>query len=123
MVRMLYKLLYLILHLLFIGVILISFYPMAKWYFTSKPLWGVDFYYTATLVILIKNNFTFPHSGWNYACSAGWPLLLTYPILHYYLILPLSMIFDLVVSIKIWMLASLGLYFIGLYAVYFFLSK
>lgn len=100
-----------------------AFWPMAKWYFDAKPLWGVDFYYTATLTNLLKSNLTLPPLSWNYAWFAGWPNFSSQPMLHYYLILPLTFYFDLLISVKIWMLASLGIFTLGIYAASFALSR
>lgn len=123
------------LHLLAITVIIYSFLPIADWYFNNptlppsrenieaKPLWGVDFYYTASLVNLLKDNFVLPYMGWGYAWFSGWPLLSSYPILNYYLILPFTLFFSLIDAIKVWMLVSLALYFTGLYAVFYVLSR
>ncbi|MBI3486291.1 hypothetical protein HY025_05140 [Candidatus Daviesbacteria bacterium] len=112
-----------LLHLALAGVILFSFYPIAKWYFDSKILWGVDFYYTASIVNLIKQNFTLPQAGWGYAWFTGWPLLSNYPLLHYYLILPLTNFFFLLTAIKIWMLVTLFFFFLGCYGCFFILSR
>ena len=124
-----------ILHLVAIVVIIVAFWPVADWYFNNpifpasrenteaKPLWGVDFYYTASIVNLLKENFVLPHIGWGYAWFSGWPLLSSYPILNYYFILPFIPFFPLLDAIKIWMLVSLALYFAGLYAVFYVLSR
>lgn len=124
-----------ILHLLAVGIVIYSFWPIADWYFNNptlppsrenieaKPLWGVDFYYTASLVNLFKENFVLPHMGWGYAWFSGWPLLSSYPILNYYFILPFTLFFSLIDAIKVWMLVSLALYFAGLYAVFYVLSR
>src|SRR3989344_7144962 len=123
MSKVISKIITIILHTSAIFVIILAFWPMAKWYFDAKPLWGVDFFYTATLTNLIKTNFAFPSLGWNYIWFTGSPVLSSFPILHYYLILPLTFFLDLLSSIKIWMLASLFLYFSGLYACFYKLSK
>lgn len=124
-----------VLHFVAIGVIIYAFLPLAQWYFDNptlpaakehdeaKPLWGVDFYYTVTLTRLLKDNFVLPPVGWGYQWFTGWPLLSSYPILHYYLIVSLTHFFDLISAVKIWMIVSLGLFFIGLYAVFHILSR
>lgn len=112
-----------LLHLIAVIAIGYIFYPMAKWYFDYRPIWGVDFYYTASLVNMLKSNLVLPPAGWGYAWFAGWPTLSNYPMLHYYLILPLTYFFPLIVSVKIWMLICLTLFFIGSYAVFFTISR
>lgn len=124
----------LILHISAVVAIVVAFLPMAKWYFENpilpsstlnsqaRPLWGVDFYYTATLVNLLKDNFVFPHLGWGYAWFSGWPFLSNYPFLHYYFIAPLTAFFPLLSAIKLWMVISLLFYIVGCYAVFYRLS-
>lgn len=112
-----------LLHLGAAIVIVIAFWPMARWYFEAKPLWGVDFYYTATLVKMMQANLVLPPLSWNYAWFAGWPIFSYQPMLQYLLIVPFTLFFDLLAAVKIWMLISLGLYILGCYAVSFTLSR
>ncbi|MBI2595321.1 hypothetical protein HYW46_01125 [Candidatus Daviesbacteria bacterium] len=112
-----------ILFLLAAGIIAATFLPIANWYFSATPLWGVDFYYTATIVNLIQANLTIPPLGWGYAWFSGWPIVSNYPILHYYIILAFTHFFDLISAIKIWMLTSLFIYFLGCYIVFYQLCK
>jgi len=124
-----------ILHIAAVVVIVAAFWPLAQWYFENptvpasnvnsqaRPLWGVDFYYTVTLVSLLKDNFVLPPTGWGYQWFTGWPLLSSYPILHYYFIVPFTHFFDLISAVKIWMLVSFALFFIGLYASFYLLSR
>ena len=111
------------LHLVAVGIIIAAFYPMAKWYFDASPLWGVDFYYTASMVRLLQSNFTLPQISWNYAWFAGWPNFSFFPMLHYYFILPLMYVFDLLSAVKLWMNVSLGLFIAGIYACSYILSR
>ena len=112
-----------ILHTLAIIAVVLAFWPIGKWYFESKPLWGVDFYYTVTLTQLLKENLGFPASVWNHIWFAGSPFLSNFPFLHYYFILPFTFFWDIISSVKLWMLASSILFFIGSYAVFWRLSK
>ena len=124
-----------ILHLIAIGLIIYAFLPIAEWYFQNptlpasnlfdeaKPLWGVDFYYTASIVSLLRDNIVLPPSGWGYAWFTGWPILSNYPILTYYLILPFTFFYPLIASIKLWMVISLGFYIIGIYACCYIVSR
>ena len=123
-----------ILHITAVVAIVVAFWPMGKWYFENpiltstnfnsqaRPLWGVDFYYTASIANLLKDNFVLPNMGWGYAWFSGWPMLSNYPFLHYYFILPLTAFFPLFDAIKLWMAISLVLYIIGCYAVFYRLS-
>ncbi len=111
-----------VLHTVAAAGIIFVFYPMASWYFDGKPLWGVDFFYTASLTNMLKSNLVLPPGGWGYAWFAGWPFQSNYPVLHYYLILPFTYFFPLIAAVKLWMLASLGLFFVGAYFLFYKLS-
>lgn len=111
------------LHLIAVAVIVLAFYPLAKWYFDHIPLWGIDFYYTASLTKLLLDNFALPPAVWNGSWFTGSPFLSTFPYLHYYLIAAIALFTDLFSSIKLWMLASAALFFIGGYAVFYELSR
>ena len=123
------------LHIAAVVAIIIAFWPMAEWYFNNptfppspenieaNPLWGVEFYYTGSLVNLLRDNFVLPNIGWGYAWFSGWPTLSSYPILQYYFIVPFTLFFSLIDAIKVWMLVSLALYFAGLYGVFYVLSR
>lgn len=113
----------LLLHLTALILIGYFFWPMAKWYFDAKPLWGVDFYYTATLTNLLKQSLAWPQSSWNYAWFTGWPNISSQPMLQYYLVLIFTFFFDLLSAVKIWMLICLGLFFAGGYACFYALSR
>ncbi len=110
-------------HLVALSIVTAAFFNIAKWYYNSSPIWGVDFFYTASLANLLKQTFVLPPLGWGYAWFGGWPLLSNYPILHLYFIVPLISYFGLLSAVKIWMLVALILFFAGLYAVYYLLSK
>lgn len=112
-----------VLHLLVIVLILAAFWPFAKWYFHYSPLWGIDFYYTASMTQVLRQGFAFPPAVWNHAWFSGSPFLSIYPIFHYYLILSMTLLTDLFSSIKIWMLLSAALFFVGSYFVFYLLSK
>lgn len=112
-----------IIHLLAIGLIIYSFLPIAKWYFNYRPIWGVDFYNTVSLVKILGDNFTWPPSGWVYSWFAGFPLLSGYPLLHIYLLLPLTRYFDLLFSVQLWSMVTTGLFLIGAYFLFFILSR
>ncbi|MCH7951971.1 hypothetical protein IH980_04525 [Patescibacteria group bacterium] len=112
-----------VLHLMAIGVILAAFLPIAWWYFHYSPLWGVDFYYTASMTQMLKQSLAFPPAVWNHAWFSGFPFLSNFPILHYYFILLLTSFFDLFASIKYWMIISAALFFVGSYVLFYVLSK
>lgn len=110
-------------HLGAVAVVSAVFWPMARWYYNAKPLWGVDFFYTASLLRIIKDNLTVLPSAWNYAWSSGWPIQLNYPVLYYYALIPLTRFFLDIDAIKIGNIISLLLFFVGCYAAFCTLSK
>lgn len=111
------------LHLGAVVVLIFAFSPIADWYFSAKPLWGVDFYYTASLVTYLRDHFAFPHVMWFYPWFGGWPLAFYSPVLHYYLILPFLNFFEVIASIKIWMLVSTAFFVLGVYVLCVRLSR
>src|SRR3989344_2814349 len=110
-------------HLFAMSVIVLTFVPFWSWYLRYSPLWGVDFYYTASLVRILMRTIPFPALGWNSAWLSCSPLLSTYAILHCYFILALSTILDLFSAIKMWMLLSATLFFLGSYFAFYLLSR
>ena len=106
-----------------ISIIGLAFWPVAKWYYEANPLKGTDFYYTATLVNHLKNNPLLPSFKWLSIWFSGWSFLSNFPILQYYLILPLTYFINLISAVKIWMIVSSLLYFLGSYLVFKRISK
>ncbi len=123
MKRLISVIISLVFHLLVLGIIIAAFYPLAKWYFDAKPLWGVDFYYTVTLVNIIKDHLQLPWMQWLSVWFTGWPYLSDFPLLIYYFLLPLVKFMDLIPAVKLGMLVSAVILFAGSYAVFFRLSK
>lgn len=116
-------LLLLILHLAAIEAVLYAFRPIGEWYFRSRPLWGVDFFLTASLAGVLSDNFTLlPYKFWNYGWFGGWPQF-TYPFLTVYITALLSRFWDLVVSTQIVAIVFSVLFALGCYFLFFRISK
>ena len=113
----------LLLHLAALACVFVAFLPIGLWYFRSSPLWGVDFYYTASMVEILKRTVVFPSAAWNASWFFGSPYLSNYAILHYYFILLLTLFTDLFSAIKFWMVFSAFSFFVGSYCAFYFLSK
>ena len=117
-----YFLVFSALHAVAVGVLVYTFWPIATWYFNSKPLWGVDFFLSVNIASLIDQNVTLPFAIWNYAGFAGWPQFL-YPTLSAYFITFISNFYDLIVSVQIMVLVSSLLFIVGSYFLFYQISK
>lgn len=106
------------LHSFFLVFIVLAFLPIANWYYNSSPIWGVDFFYTATLTKLFTSNHVIlPSLAWNNIWFSGSPFLSSFPILHYVIIGLFSHFGDLISVVKLWMIVSSIIYFFGVYFV------
>lgn len=110
------------LHIISIGVIALSFFPIATWYLNHKPIWGVDFFLTTTLANILKQNFVFPFEFWNYAWFGGFPVFF-YPFLHIYAVGALATKLSLIQSAQIYMMAATLLFGVGAYFLFYIISR
>lgn len=120
--RILFKIVHIKLHLICVAIIIYFFLPIAKWYFEYRPIWGVDFFLTTTIVQLLKDHWVAPYALWHYAGFGGWPVF-TYPFLHFYLINFLTPYFDVIYSVQLWMMVSTALFIVGGYFLFFIISR
>lgn len=120
--RIAYFLVFGALHAAAVGVLVYTFWPIAAWYFNSKPLWGVDFFLSVNIASLINQNVTLPFAVWNYAGFGGWPQFL-YPMLSAYFIAFISNFYDLVFSAQIMAVASSLLFIVGSYFLFYQICK
>ncbi|MEK7166114.1 MAG: hypothetical protein AAB874_04895, partial [Patescibacteria group bacterium] len=104
-----------LLHLVMIFVLGLLFYPIASWYFSARPLLGVDFYNTVSQVTILKQNPVLPASAWLPSWFGGWPFVAQYPVLHFYAILPFTFFMSVVDATLLWMIVSTAMYFLGIY--------
>lgn len=110
-----------VLHLGAIVAIFYAFWPIARWYLHSKPVWGVDFFLLSTLSSLLGGNLVWPFAFWNYAGFAGWPLVI-YPTLHVYILHFLVPFFNYVLGSQLLMIVSTALFLLGAHFLFFILS-
>ena len=113
----------LISHLFMIGIVMLFFYPIASWYYKARPLFGIDFYNTVSLVNILAKNFVLPPAAWLSNWFGGWPYISQYPVLHFYAILPFAHFQSLIEATLTWMIISTALNFIGIYLLFFELGK
>lgn len=111
------------LHFVAGGLIYYFWKPIVQWYWSYRPVLGVDFYNLATYVSFLARHFVFRFNGWKYIWWGGGPLFLDYPTLHAYLILPLLRFFGLIQAIQIYMLASCFLFLFFSYLLFVEISK
>lgn len=111
-----------ILHIAAVCAIVYSILPISKWYFSFRPVWGVDFFLTVTLTNLLKNNFAPPYSFWNYAWFGGWPQF-KYPMLSMYFASLLTNFFDLANAVLLIVIGGAVVFTLGCYFLFFQLSR
>ena len=120
--RSLKLLVWFFIHTLAITVILYVFWPLARWYISYRPLWGVDFFLTTTLANLIKTNFAPPYSFWNYAWFGGWPQF-KYPLLSMYVASFLAKFTGLVDAVLFLIILATFIFLAGCYFLFYQLSR
>lgn len=120
--QILFNLILSIVHIAAVGVLFWAFLPIAKWYLSYRPLWGVDYFLLVSLSSLVKSHLVAPYALWNYAWFSGIPIF-TYPILHSYIVNLLTGQFGLVYSVGLWMMVSTFIFITGAYFLFFAISK
>lgn len=112
-----------LMHVGALGAVLYYFLPIYKWYMSSRPIWGVDFFLTVNLASVLADNFTIlPYKFWNYGWFGGWPQF-TYPFLTIYTNAMLSRFWDLVVSTQMMAMGFALLFIVGCYFLFYRISK
>ena len=115
-------LLSLILHTVFIGLVLYFAWPIIILYWNQKPAVGIDLFLSVDFLTYLRDHFGWPWV-WKYIWYGGTPLVQSYPLLHYYLMLPLLSWFSVVQAVQVYVLASFVLFFISSYFLFYALSK
>lgn len=110
------------LQIIALAALIYTFIPLAKWYLSYLPVWGVDFFLSINLASLINQNPVLPYALWNYAGFGGWPQFL-YPVLSAYIISAFSSYFGLVYSAQLMVMGSSLLFIVGMYFLFFRISK
>ncbi len=108
--------------LISISVVLLFFYPIAFWYFKERPILGIDFFNTVSLVTILTKNLVLPPQAWLSNWFNGFPFVVQYPVLHFYAIVPFTFFMSVLESTKVWMIVTSGLSFIGMYLLFSRLS-
>ncbi len=105
------------------GTIFWQWFPVAKWYYTYRPILGIDFYNTVTYVSYLSRHFAFPFNGWKYIWWSGVPFSSDYPLLHMYLILPLTKFFTSPQAVQMYVLFTITVYLAFAYLLFFKVSR
>lgn len=112
-----------ILHLLSIGIVILLFYPIGRWYFSARPLFGIDFFNTVSFVNVLQKNIVLSPMSWIPNWFSGMPYISQYPVLNFYAILPFSFFFSIIDSTLLWMVICTGLFFVGAYLFFWSVSS
>lgn len=113
---------YLIFHLLAVSTIIYFFLPIAKWYLSFKPIWGIDFFLSTSLVSMLKEHFALPQAFWSYNWFGGWPIYI-YPPLNTYLVSFFTHFYDLIQSLQVYMMVSTLMFALGGYFLFYVISR
>jgi hypothetical protein len=98
--------------------------PVAKWYWNQIPAKGIDLFNSASYLSYLSGHFSFPINGWKYTWFSGWPVGLDpYPMLSYYLMLPLLNYFNIIHSVQFFALGSFFVSVVFSYLLFASISK
>lgn len=117
------RLLSFVIHLIMITLTAVSFLPIARLYFNHLPPMGSDFYQTSTYFSYFNRFMSWPHLAWKYIWYNGVPAVFDYPWLHMYPGAVLINFFTSGEANEIYSLATLFLYFVFSYLLFYRLSK
>ena len=112
-----------VLNLVCIGLVTYLAWPTLTLYYNQKPALGIDLFLSVNFVTFIQNHLIWPWAGWHYVWYGGMPFGQSYPLFHYYLIQPLLHWFSAVQAVQVYVLASIVLYFIFSYLLFWQVSK
>lgn len=110
-------------HVIVLGAVFWVWSPVARWYYTHRPVLGVDFYNTVTYVAYLMRNFSLRGNGWKYIWYTGNAMEHDYPSLYFYLIIPLAKIVGPVQGVLLFMLVAFFLFILFAYLAFWEMSK
>lgn len=90
-----------IIHVIAVGVITVNLRPIVQWYLQTVPALGVDLFNSATFVKYHLEHFSLPWNGFFDSWFGGFPLMLTFPQLAFYLMLPFGALFGLPQGVQV----------------------
>lgn len=110
-------------HILALGVLAAVYWQFAqKYLYAGKPS-GNDYYVGLNYVEFFHKHLTWPVSSWENFWAFGEPAINGYPWFHNYLVLPLVPFFGTAGALEIYSVATLFLFFVFSYILFFELSK
>src|SRR4030042_6660290 len=110
-------------HLLALGLVLASFFPLARYYYQAYPPYGADFYQLVNFAVYIKKYLSFPLFSWKYTWFSGHPTFFDYGLLHSYLVLPLMNFLSPADAVRLYSLATLAVYLLFAYLLFWQLTS
>lgn len=112
-----------VMHIFFLGVILVSFWPIANWYLNHRPILGVDFYHTITWIKFFKENLHLFQQNYIDFWYAGEPIH-SHLVMNWFRVYSLiARFFPLISAIKFTSLAAYSLMVLFVYLGTYKLSK
>ena len=106
-----------------LSVLAYFWYPIIKAYYIVQPTKGIDFYLTVSHVTHLVKNFASPMTSWWYQWYGGRPFESVYPVLHTYLILPLTLFGSVFWAAKVYAVTALSLFAALCYLLYYKASR
>jgi len=113
----------LILHIFAALYIYYFFKQIGDWYLNKSPAIGVDLYNSATYVAYHLKHFSLPFNSFKDIWFGGYPFMLDFPQLSYYLMLPAAKLYGLLAGVQISALIFLLLFFYVCYLLFFRISR
>jgi len=111
-----------VLHSLFILLVIYFVWPILGLYWNQKPAVGIDLFLSVDFLTYLRDHFGWPWA-WKYIWYGGTPLVQSYPLLHYYLMLPLVAWFSAVQAVQVYVLSTYVLFFVFSYLLFYSFSK
>ena len=112
-----------IIHFAALAVIFKLWLPIANWYLSQIPPFGIDLFNSVSYLTYLAKHFSFMFNGWKYTGFSGMPWGQEYPVLYFYLMLPLTKFFSIPQVVKIFALAGNFLFVASSYLLFATLSK
>lgn len=110
-------------HLGIIGILVFLFWPFVQRYLFSSAPSGNDYYVGLNYVNFFHKYFTWPPVSWENFWYSGEPAMMGYPWFHYYMMLPLTLFVGTTWALEIYSTATLFLFFLFSYFLFWELSK
>ncbi|MBU1868154.1 hypothetical protein KJ608_01685 [Patescibacteria group bacterium] len=112
-----------IFHTAALAVVGYFWWPIINAYLQADPARGIDIYLTVSNVTHLVKRFSDPVTSWWYQWYGGRPFEAVYPVLHFYLILPLTRFFSVFRAVQIYVSGALTLFVAFCYLLFYRISR